>query len=307
MLSGAWPGAQRRDPPASSATWVVRSALARWLREEAERLARAGTRVRILDVGCGPKPYYPFFADVAAEYVGLDVVPTPSADVVGVVEEMPLEIGTVRPRPLHAGARALRRPGPRRLGAAAGDGARRPRARLDARRAGLSPLSARLLALDARGSREALPGATRSGRASASSRPQGRPRRSRCSPGRSSRSGSRRAHVPGARARAGVGAEQGRRGLDAVSRCSAIPFPGALIANLHVTADVHGSSSATSVPRATGGAPTISDGGAVDSDGSREALAERRPRRWDGGGGLDPTTTAATHDSSIYPRARARR
>jgi len=72
---------------------VVRAALAQWLREEANRLRSAGLRARILDVGCGPKPYYPFFADVAAEYTGLDVVPTPSADVVGFVEEMPLESG----------------------------------------------------------------------------------------------------------------------------------------------------------------------------------------------------------------------
>jgi len=92
-VSEAWPGAQRRDPPATSATWVVRAALARWLRDEAQRLRSAGTPVRILDVGCGPKPYYPFFADVAAEYIGLDVAPTPSADVVGVVEEMPLDSG----------------------------------------------------------------------------------------------------------------------------------------------------------------------------------------------------------------------
>ena len=88
-----WPGAERRLPPASSAQWVVRDALARWLRREAERLRAAGTRVRILDVGCGPKPYYPFFADVADEYLGLDVVATPSADVVGSVEEIPLESG----------------------------------------------------------------------------------------------------------------------------------------------------------------------------------------------------------------------
>jgi SAM-dependent methyltransferase len=92
-VSEAWPGAQRRDPPATSSTWVVRAALARWLRDQAERLRREGASVRILDVGCGPKPYYPFFADVAAEYIGLDVVPTPSADVVGVVEEMPLDSG----------------------------------------------------------------------------------------------------------------------------------------------------------------------------------------------------------------------
>ena len=71
----------------------MRAALARWLRSEAEGLRAAGKSVRILDVGCGVKPYFPFFESVAGEYVGLDVVPTPSADVVGFVEDMPLEDG----------------------------------------------------------------------------------------------------------------------------------------------------------------------------------------------------------------------
>jgi len=44
----------------------------------------------VLDVGCGPKPYYPFFATAAA-YVGLDVPGNPAADVHGVAESMPLE------------------------------------------------------------------------------------------------------------------------------------------------------------------------------------------------------------------------
>jgi SAM-dependent methyltransferase len=86
----AWPGAERRDPPRTSATWVVRSALAAWLRAQAEEL-RAHGRVRILDVGCGPKPYYPFFAEVAAEYVGLDVVENPAAELRGSVEAMPVD------------------------------------------------------------------------------------------------------------------------------------------------------------------------------------------------------------------------
>ena len=73
---------------------MVRSSLAQWLRSEAGRLRAAGSPVRILDVGCGVKPYRPFFADLASEYVGLDVVPTPDADVVGFVEEMPLEAGS---------------------------------------------------------------------------------------------------------------------------------------------------------------------------------------------------------------------
>jgi SAM-dependent methyltransferase len=85
-----WPGAERRDPPRTSATWVVRGALARWLRAQAAELAQ-GPPVRVLDVGCGVKPYYPFFAPVAAEYVGVDVVENPAAELLGPVEALPVD------------------------------------------------------------------------------------------------------------------------------------------------------------------------------------------------------------------------
>lgn len=85
-----WPGAERRDPPKSSPTWVVRHALAGWLRAQADEL-RDGPPVRILDVGCGVKPYYPFFQDVASEYVGVDVVENPAAELLGPVEALPVD------------------------------------------------------------------------------------------------------------------------------------------------------------------------------------------------------------------------
>jgi SAM-dependent methyltransferase len=85
-----WPGEERRNPPLTSPTWVVRDALARWLRAQADELA-AGGKVRILDVGCGPKPYYPFFAGVASEYVGVDVVENPAAELLGAVEALPVD------------------------------------------------------------------------------------------------------------------------------------------------------------------------------------------------------------------------
>lgn len=88
-----WPGAERRDPPRSSPTWVVRHALAQWLRAQAAEL-RTAPPVRILDVGCGVKPYYPFFADVASEYVGVDVVENPVAELLGSVEALPVEDAT---------------------------------------------------------------------------------------------------------------------------------------------------------------------------------------------------------------------
>ena len=89
-LPEPWPGANRRNPRRSSSTWVVRSALVRWLGAQIEELQRRAP-LRILDVGCGVKPYYPFFAPIASEYVGVDVVENPIADLVGAVEHLPVD------------------------------------------------------------------------------------------------------------------------------------------------------------------------------------------------------------------------
>ena len=45
----------------------------------------------VLDVGCGVKPYYPFFAPYVTSYVGLDVGDNPMADLYGFAEEIPSE------------------------------------------------------------------------------------------------------------------------------------------------------------------------------------------------------------------------
>ncbi len=87
-MSGAnWPGEERRRPPLTSPTWAVRAPLAAWLEEQA---AAGEGGYRVLDVGCGPKPYYPFFADRASEYVGVDVVENPAAELRGSVEDLPV-------------------------------------------------------------------------------------------------------------------------------------------------------------------------------------------------------------------------
>jgi SAM-dependent methyltransferase len=83
-----WPGREHRDPPRSLPGWSIRKPLADWLRDE----GRDAAGKRVLDVGCGVKPYYPFFA-AAASYVGVDVQENRNADVHGAVEELPLEDG----------------------------------------------------------------------------------------------------------------------------------------------------------------------------------------------------------------------
>jgi SAM-dependent methyltransferase len=88
-----WPGAERRDPPLGSPTYAVRAPLATWLRKEAERAGRDFGRLRVLDVGCGPKPYFPFFEPYASEYVGVDV-DNPAAELTGAVEDLPVADGS---------------------------------------------------------------------------------------------------------------------------------------------------------------------------------------------------------------------
>jgi SAM-dependent methyltransferase len=84
-----WPGEARRSPSRAEATYAVRAPLARWL----EREGAAAIALRVLDVGCGVKPYYPFFA-TSESYVGVDVVENPAADMLGPVEALPVEDGS---------------------------------------------------------------------------------------------------------------------------------------------------------------------------------------------------------------------
>jgi SAM-dependent methyltransferase len=89
-----WPGATRRHPPLSSPTYAVRAPLARWLEAQGRELhGRLGGPYRLLDVGCGHKPYFPFFEPYVAEYVGVDVVDNPMAELKGPIEALPVEDG----------------------------------------------------------------------------------------------------------------------------------------------------------------------------------------------------------------------
>jgi SAM-dependent methyltransferase len=80
------PGEEHRRPGIGLPNWSIREPLARWL--EAEGETSAG--LRVLDVGCGVKPYLPYFAG-AVEYVGVDVADNPLADLQGAVEDLPVE------------------------------------------------------------------------------------------------------------------------------------------------------------------------------------------------------------------------
>lgn len=81
----------RLDPPRSMPTYAVRAPLVRWLREQAHDAYGGFGRYRVLDVGCGQKPYEPFFAPYAMAYVGVDPVDNPRAELKGAVENLPVD------------------------------------------------------------------------------------------------------------------------------------------------------------------------------------------------------------------------
>jgi SAM-dependent methyltransferase len=76
-----------------STGYAVRRPLIRWLAEEAQRAGARPRRPRLLDVGCGEKPYGSLFAPHVAEHVGVDVA-NPVADLEGTVEEIPVPDGS---------------------------------------------------------------------------------------------------------------------------------------------------------------------------------------------------------------------
>lgn len=84
----------RLDPPRSMPTYAVRAPLVQWLREQATDANAALGRYRVLDVGCGQKPYEPLFAPYADSYVGVDPVDNPRAELKGYVEDLPVEDGS---------------------------------------------------------------------------------------------------------------------------------------------------------------------------------------------------------------------
>jgi SAM-dependent methyltransferase len=56
-------------------------------------VAASGDRIgTVIDIGCGPKPYYPWLADRCDRYFGLDI--TPAADVKSMGEALPIKSGS---------------------------------------------------------------------------------------------------------------------------------------------------------------------------------------------------------------------
>jgi SAM-dependent methyltransferase len=86
-----WPGRERRTPLRADRHYLMLQSLAAALRTEIDRSLGDRHGLRVLDIGCGVKPYYPMLAGRAAEYRGLDAAWGPGVDDIGVVEKLPYE------------------------------------------------------------------------------------------------------------------------------------------------------------------------------------------------------------------------
>jgi SAM-dependent methyltransferase len=74
--------------------WAIREPLRAWLADEAVRAHADLGRYRVLDVGCGFKPYEPLFAPHADAYLGVDSGDHAAPDLVGTAESIPVEDGS---------------------------------------------------------------------------------------------------------------------------------------------------------------------------------------------------------------------
>jgi SAM-dependent methyltransferase len=91
VSASSWPGDVRRSPSRATPTYALLKPLSDWLRAEASALHAERGAYRLLDVGCGVKPYYPWFEPYVAEYIGLDIPGNPAAELEGTIESIPVE------------------------------------------------------------------------------------------------------------------------------------------------------------------------------------------------------------------------
>lgn len=91
-----WPGRDRREPRLTDPHYLPLVGLARALRGAIDRELRGRSGLRVVDLGCGEKPYHPWLAPSAAEYLGVDAHPGAYVDHVAPAESLGfLETGSV--------------------------------------------------------------------------------------------------------------------------------------------------------------------------------------------------------------------
>jgi SAM-dependent methyltransferase len=83
-----------REPRITSRYYIRLSNLSKLLRKTIQNHLVQGENRIILDLGCGDKPYQPFFDGRTSFYVGVDINPNSLADVVACGEHLPFKDGS---------------------------------------------------------------------------------------------------------------------------------------------------------------------------------------------------------------------
>lgn len=71
--------------------YLFHRALAVQMRAQAGRRLKSQHALKVVDVGCGTRPYEHIFKPYAEQYIGVDLHPGPRVDVVAAAEDLPFE------------------------------------------------------------------------------------------------------------------------------------------------------------------------------------------------------------------------
>jgi SAM-dependent methyltransferase len=86
-------GKNTRNPKPTQNDYLVLSRLSKMLKSNVDEHL-SGQNATILDVGCGKKPYQPFFLSKSSMYIGADIEPSRFVDVICSGERLPFKDNT---------------------------------------------------------------------------------------------------------------------------------------------------------------------------------------------------------------------
>ena len=81
-------GVSRREPKVTQRDYLTLNRLSKLLKNGVEKYLLE-QKATILDLGCGRKPYQPFFLGRSALYLGVDIAPSESTDILCDCEKLP--------------------------------------------------------------------------------------------------------------------------------------------------------------------------------------------------------------------------
>jgi SAM-dependent methyltransferase len=92
-LDKTWPFYERRHPSKSNPDYLGSKGLTTFLKKiiKIEIINRGLKNLNVLDVGCGEKPFYPYFHDFTKNYIGTEIIENEYVDVICPAEDLLIE------------------------------------------------------------------------------------------------------------------------------------------------------------------------------------------------------------------------